>query len=807
MFERALRVLPRSYKLWKQYLDETYERDVRGRRVDSPSFPALIALYERALAQLGTMPRLWLDYVRVLREMRSVTACRRVFDRALRALPITQHHRIWTPYLEFVKAAGVSGTAIRVYRRYLMLEPTKREAFVEYLVSIEHYEEASRQLVTLIESLASEKSGAKASGATHRLWMQLCDMVSQHPDRVAPTLDVEAILRSGIALFSDEVGRLWCSLATYFVRLGMFEAARDIYEEGIRSVMTVRDFSMIYDAYVKFVEAMLTAEMDMAGEDQDEDEEDGVDHQEQVDRLLKVYEDVADRRPMLLNSVLLRQNPHNVREWEKRVELQQQDAQKVIRTFAEAVKTVDPAKSGGRLPSLWIKFAKFYESHKDLKNARVICQKAAAVEYRNAAELAEIYCEWTDLELRHENFDEALELVRGACAVPESVTTRLRKRQALTARDKLHQNGKLWILRLDLEESLGDVSSARAAYDAAFELKIVTPQMVLNYAAFLEENKYFEESFRVYERGLSLFPRFPHASEIWQAYLTKFVARYGGSKMERARDLHEQAIKAAPAKSVKPLYEKYAALEEAHGLLRNVMTIYERATDAVPEDQRLDMFRAFVKKAQKFFGVAKVREVYERAVAKLADKYVAPLCLQFAAMETKLGEYDRARAIYAHASQFSDPRQHEADFWQVWHAFEVAHGSEHSFLEMLRIKRSVVAQYSQVNYVAAEIAPEGEQAPRTGVSGMVAATESNPAADPMSALEAELDGEAELSTNKRKHEVNPADEDGERPVRQKTAEPVVYVENEEEIDLDDEDDEGEDVNIEERAVPSTLLGK
>ena len=32
-------------------------------------------------------------------------------------------------------------------------------------------------------------------------------------------------------------------------------------------------------------------------------------------------EDLMDRRPLLLNSVLLRQNPHNVHEWHKRVKL------------------------------------------------------------------------------------------------------------------------------------------------------------------------------------------------------------------------------------------------------------------------------------------------------------------------------------------------------------------------------------------------------------------------------------------------------------------------------------------------------
>ena len=41
------------------------------------------------------------------------------FDRALRSLPITQHGRIWQPYVAFVRAAGVPEAATRIYRRFL----------------------------------------------------------------------------------------------------------------------------------------------------------------------------------------------------------------------------------------------------------------------------------------------------------------------------------------------------------------------------------------------------------------------------------------------------------------------------------------------------------------------------------------------------------------------------------------------------------------------------------------------------------------------------------------------------------------
>lgn len=57
----------------------------------------------------------------------------------------------------------------------------------------------------------------------------------------------------------------------------------------------------------------------------------------------------------------------------------------------------------------------------------------------------------------------------------------------------------------------------------------------------MQEHKYWEESFRVYEKGVSLF-KFPHNKEIWLSYLAHFVQRYGGTKLERSRDLFRQAI-------------------------------------------------------------------------------------------------------------------------------------------------------------------------------------------------------------------------------------------------------------------------
>ena len=38
----------------------------------------------------------------------------------------------------------------------------------------------------------------------HQLWLELCDVITRHPDKVT-AINVDAILRSGIRKFTDEV--------------------------------------------------------------------------------------------------------------------------------------------------------------------------------------------------------------------------------------------------------------------------------------------------------------------------------------------------------------------------------------------------------------------------------------------------------------------------------------------------------------------------------------------------------------------------------------------------------------------------
>ncbi|KAH8108139.1 protein prenylyltransferase [Cristinia sonorae] len=516
------------------------------------------------------------------------------------------------------------------------------------------------------------------------------------------------IYKDGLEVYKDQAGRLWTGLATYWVKRAEFDRAEIIFEKGVASVLTIRDFTQIFDSYAEFSETLIRILMQSL-ENPDEDEEDLANTEEELDAKMKQFEQLMDRRPFLLNDVLLRRNPNDVQEWEKRVALWGENDEKVAETYEQALSTVNPRQATTNLHRLYINFAKFYEeggttgeAEADLDSARKVLEKATKVNFKNVDDLAEVWCEWAELEIRHENYDEAIRVMQRAAVVPKNPKVNYHD-HSLSAQTRLFKSLKLWSFYVDLEESLGTVATAKAVYDKILELRIANAQIIVNYAAFLEENDYFEESFKVYERGVELFT-FPVSFEIWNIYLAKFIKRYGGTKVERTRDLFEQALEKCPEKSCKPIFMMYAAFEEDHGLIKRAMAVYDRATKVVADADKFELFTIYIAKATANYGLPATRPIYERALEVLPDKQTAEMCLRFASMERKLGEIDRARAIYAHASQFCDPRVNPK-FWAEWNSFEIETGSEDTFREMLRIKRSVQAQFNtEASYLAAQMA-------------------------------------------------------------------------------------------------------
>ncbi|WVZ15173.1 hypothetical protein V8G54_012739 [Vigna mungo] len=463
----------------KKFGSQVYLRErldlVRNLPVTHSQYDTLNNTFERALVTMHKMPRIWIMYLQTLTNQKLITRTRKTFDRALCALP--------EPYLVFVSQKGIPiETSLRVYRRYLKYDPSHIEDFIEFLLNSSLWQEASERLAWVLndEQFYSIKGKTK-----HRHWLELCDLLTRHANEVSG-LNVDAIIRGGIRKFTDEMGRLWTSLAEYYIRRGLHEKAKDVFEEGMSTVITVRDFSIIFDSYSQFEESMLGYKMEEMGLSNEEDDEC------EENFLHGFWLNEKNEIDLRLAITLWRGGRNWLTAWfcwHRRVKLFEGNPTKQILTYTEAVRTIDPMKAVGKPHTLWVAFAKLYEQHKDVGNARVIFDKAVQVNYKTVDNLASIWCEWADMELKIKNFKGALELMRRATAEPsvEYLVMEMAADGNEPVQMKLYKSLRLWTLYVNLEENLGSLESTRAAYERILDLRIATPQIIINYAYFLEK--------------------------------------------------------------------------------------------------------------------------------------------------------------------------------------------------------------------------------------------------------------------------------------------------------------------------------
>ncbi|KAJ2485168.1 pre-mRNA-splicing factor syf1 [Coemansia sp. RSA 2050] len=586
--------------------------------------------------------------------MADVTTARRTFDRALRALPVTQHRLVWPSYLRFARRVGGLVTE-RVYSRYLLMWPEKSEEFIDWCIAQGRWAEAARRLISEIDS---GRSGSSA-------WWRLAQIMRAQPAAVVG-LRVEAILRDGIA---RGMGELWAALAAHFVARGLMEQARDVYEEAVGKVGSVKDFAMVFDAYAAFEETGVTAALESEAE---RVAGGGAANELMMDLRLLRLERLMDRRPFLANDVVLRQNPNSVAAWLKRVSLWREKSNgdgRIVDTFEDALSRVVPDKAcDGTVAELWLAYAAYFGESGRLDEHRSVMDRAVAAPLGSREELADLYVAYAESEIARGSVESARRvLTLGTAHVAKSL--------------------RVWALLIDLEEAAGSAMATRAAYDRVIELRIATPQTIVDYAQFLEDHQFFEDSFRVFERGITAFG-YPVAIELWNVYLARFVKRYGGEKLERTRDLFEQALAGCPPAYAKSLYLAYGRVEEEYGLARRALRVYERATQGVAKVGRLEMYRYYVAKTAELLGLPATRPVYERGIEELGDADVVELVMEYARTECRLAEIDRARALYQYAAQLGSEV-----LWPVWHEFEVQHGNEDTFKEMLRTKRSAMTRF------------------------------------------------------------------------------------------------------------------
>ena len=669
IYELSLSYMPGSYKLWYNYLLE-----VRTYVDCNPSlehYDLANILHERALTYMYLMPQIWLDYIEFLSSQGHITKTRQVYDLSLQRLPLTQHDLIWDSYLVWAHKIQSPQTSKRIFIRYLQLNPSYIHDYIDYLIK---YQFISEAVIHIIELLKTDDSS--------QLWGKLAKLLSENPECV----DNAAELLQSCAERMEEKGKAWELAAEFYLRQGDIEAARNTYEQALKKIENVKEFSIIFAAYTQLEEEILKINMDDA---------------ELAEEAMGRLEELLNRRELLLSDVKLRENPNDIGEWLRRTELFSDSDTEKFRVFAEGLARVDPLKAYGKPQKLWIGFAKLYEKSGDYKNARLIFYKGTRSTLKKSLQLAEIWEEWVEMELRHHHYQDALKIIRKVC------NTQYKYSKETNIHQEVSTNNRLWALYIDLEESLGNLKTTRDAYEKMITNKFANVHAILNYVVFLQENDLWEESFKVYEQGINKF-NWPHVYDIWISYLHAFTNKYGSQKLERARDLFEQVLVSCPKDKIRIFYLMYAKLEENYGLGNHVIEIFEKAIRDVQNSQKAELFIVYMQKVCDYFGIIKARILFEADFSIFTEtEQVIDIGLQFANIERKLGEIDRVRSIYQYISQYCDARKPEHQrFWNKWNEFEIYHGNEETYREMMRIQRTTKFNAAGVNLYDIELDKE-----------------------------------------------------------------------------------------------------
>eukprot|EP01053_Blabericola_migrator_P004377 Blabericola_migrator_1__4376@NODE_234_length_11037_cov_77_854421_g199_i0_p2_GENE_NODE_234_length_11037_cov_77_854421_g199_i0NODE_234_length_11037_cov_77_854421_g199_i0_p2_ORF_typecomplete_len796_score164_80Suf/PF05843_14/8_4e05Suf/PF05843_14/62Suf/PF05843_14/0_00023Suf/PF05843_14/6_2e13Suf/PF05843_14/4_7e07TPR_15/PF13429_6/3_6e02TPR_15/PF13429_6/1_5e02TPR_15/PF13429_6/2_7e02TPR_15/PF13429_6/0_047TPR_15/PF13429_6/38TPR_15/PF13429_6/9_2e05TPR_15/PF13429_6/34TPR_MalT/PF17874_1/6_2e03TPR_MalT/PF1787 len=716
---KAVFYLPRSYKLWTSLFNELElilnsisrnKETKQERKLSTEALDAVDDLYQRAVAHLPTLPSLRLKYCAFLwKRRKSVTATRRQFDETLRVLPVTQHHLVWKHYLAFIFEVNLPLTTKVVLRRFIQLFPEYSELYVAHLQRIGALDEAARVMSYLVRD---ESFQSLVHSSKQAQWLDFCLFLSKHGNKIT-SVAPEKVIRTSLKKFPEDIAALWCCLATFYGVMGNFDLCCFTYDEALSEVRSTADFKVVFESYARFLEAGIVALQSHGGS--------VLEIKYQIQKL----ESLLDSREDFLSSVRIRRNPNDVYEWLNRIKLfcrtprtpapsenseiskatmtkeNISNPLKVIQTFSEAIQTVDPLNSTGLTSLLWIEWAHFYELFDEVDEARAVLERACKATHKNLDSLVLVWCERVELELRHEQDEQALRLARAAVKKP--VIPKVTEDRDLTDNDlqddplhfRLHRSPKLWALCASLEESFGTFQAMRAAYDKMFDLKVITVPQILCLGEMLEKKSLFEDAFKTYERGVHLF-RWPHLNDLWIVYLSKFVSRYGSRKLDRARELFERVLSDVPKEYASRFYFIYAKYEEHFGFIRNALSVLHRAVNNVPDKEKSNFYKLLIYTTAEYFGLTKTRPIFDEALKNVPDDMMKEMGMWYASVEASLIEVDRARAIYEHVAPFCDVKR-DADFWKEWRMFELTRGDEETFREMLRKRRAVASQFEEMN--------------------------------------------------------------------------------------------------------------
>jgi pre-mRNA-splicing factor SYF1 len=143
---------------------------------------------------------------------------------------------------------------IDVYTRYTKFHGQVREELIQILLNLDRVEDV---LPIYYELILIDNYTSKAGKTKQALELEMCQIIAKFPNKCyklkqSPIVIVRQLIEKHK---QSEVSSFWICLSEFFIRQGDFDLAREIFEEALDienqgSIQTVRDFSIVFNAYL-----------------------------------------------------------------------------------------------------------------------------------------------------------------------------------------------------------------------------------------------------------------------------------------------------------------------------------------------------------------------------------------------------------------------------------------------------------------------------------------------------------------------------------------------------------------------------
>lgn len=675
IWERSLLALPTSYKLWISYIEDrinslriilnTFRDDELYSNYLLDEIDEIECVFERALKNnaLKRMPKIWISYISFSIRLRRIKGTRLLINSALKALPTSLHHKIWSISLSFAESLIPLAPKVshHIYKRYYLslltsnsssssspsssYNSTDSNSYFNILKRLDEYEEAFQILIERCKE-----------------WSEIPKFISSFGSKLK-TIDVEKMIRG---IDSGDEGVLISSIANWHLKNGRFSEARNTLRNGLLTCMDIRDFGILFETLVSLEEGLIRIALDK--------------RILLVNDLMDSFERLlGPERLQMISDLLLRLSPNSIDVWIERIErLGNTEGE-----YRKCLETISSMTKG--ISKIWIAFAKVSENPEkfflESLNEKNILKD----------DLAILYIAYSQYCGEKRGIKASIDIISSSLLI-----------------EGLEKNSSLWDCYLDLEELRSLPLCVESAYERMILIGACRPQHIINYFLFLEDHQFLEggktpllkSPFSVLELGIQKFKSV--SIEFWKIYLPKFI-QSPHATLKKVRDLYERAL--LDTKDHQFVYEFALAYEKEKGTESLYLNLLRNAAKKC-ENGKFSFYWRLIDCVIEKKGVIEVRTVFDEAIPTISDPDdLIKLAFRYASIECDLGEWERTRSIYKYLAKeiiTTSPPLYKRDdeIWLKWQNFESKFGTEISFRELLRYKRELKDTIPSIQFVS-----------------------------------------------------------------------------------------------------------